>query len=266
MQSKLNDLSGMEFGSLVVVDRYGVNVTPNGTKQTTWKCKCSCGDIIVVRSGDLKRDDGKAIRACRQCANTKHGHTKPGWQSITYQAWRSMIGRCKRCSDYTNRGIKVCERWLDFRNFLKDVGERPSRKHTLDRIKNHLGYQPGNCRWATIDVQSRNKRSNVWVTIGGKRMILMDALRLTGVGIATYYSRIKRGMNQIDAITTPSCLSAPKSEEHRRRLSESSKRAMTKSQVLAANFLRRDGVSVAKIARRFGLNDNTVARACGASW
>ena len=67
-----------------------------------------------------------------------------------------MLHRCKTHPRYIKRGITVCERWLDFNNFVSDMGERPSPTHSLDRIDNNVGYSPDNCRWATPVQQSRN--------------------------------------------------------------------------------------------------------------
>jgi len=95
--------------------------------------------------------------------NYKHGHSlRNGKESPTYQSWRHMKYRClnPNCSDYKNyggRGIKVCERWMDFTNFLADMGEKPEGL-TLDRINNDGNYEPGNCRWATWKEQRQNQR------------------------------------------------------------------------------------------------------------
>lgn len=87
---------------------------------------------------------------------------------IEYRTYRSMLNRCynqnyKTSEHYSGRGITVCERWLGpngFENFLKDMGERPSNKHSLDRIDNDNGYSPDNCRWATWIEQEGNRRTN----------------------------------------------------------------------------------------------------------
>lgn len=97
----------------------------------------------------------------RPATNFRHGHAlKPGHVSRTYSSWQCMKMRClnpriKQWSDYGGRGIKMCKRWLDFKNFLADMGVRPEGK-TLDRIDNDGNYEPGNCRWATKAEQIAN--------------------------------------------------------------------------------------------------------------
>jgi LexA DNA binding domain-containing protein len=92
--------------------------------------------------------------------------------------WESMKDRCHTPSNptyknYGGRGIKICERWLVYENFLADMGERPEGT-TIDRINNDGNYEPGNCRWATANVQSRNRRTNNWITAWGETKCITD--------------------------------------------------------------------------------------------
>lgn len=91
----------------------------------------------------------------------RHGHTTGGAFSPTYRTWRSMLGRCSDPESvgwryYGGKGITVCEHWTIFENFLADMGDRP-RGTTIDRVDNALGYEPGNCRWATRSQQMMNR-------------------------------------------------------------------------------------------------------------
>ena len=81
----------------------------------------------------------------------------------TYHSWYNMLRRCLNTDslyyyNYGGRGIKICQRWMKFANFLEDMGEKP-KSLTLDRINNDGNYEPGNCRWATRAEQNRNKRA-----------------------------------------------------------------------------------------------------------
>lgn len=82
-----------------------------------------------------------------------------------YNRWHCMRQRCLYKSStsykyYGGRGITVCERWLDFKNFVSDMGLPPTKKHTIDRIDNTKGYEKDNCRWVTMAQQNRNKRNS----------------------------------------------------------------------------------------------------------
>jgi transposase len=122
-----------------------------------------------------------------------------------------MKYRCHDIKDdnyhkYGARGIKVCDRWLeDFWNFSNDMGEKPTKLHTVDRIDNDGNYEPDNCRWATKKEQSRNMRSNVIVTMNGKTMCLKDWSKELGVSYDTVKTRTGRyKMTAIEALTSPS--------------------------------------------------------------
>jgi len=123
-----------------------------------------------------------------------------------------MHSRCygtgnARYASHGGRGIRVCDRWRlenGFENFLADMGERPSRSHSLDRINNDGDYEPGNCRWATPKEQSNNTRRNRRITCNGVTMTIGDWGKVTGINRQTIAARIDvRGWPEDKAVSTP---------------------------------------------------------------
>ncbi len=126
-----------------------------------------------------------------------------------YAVWRGLKQRCFNPKDkdfrhYGGRGIKVCERWLaDFPQFLADMGRRPSTEHSIDRIENDGDYEPGNCRWVTIDVQIRNRSIAQILTVCGVSMNQSDWAAETGVSKQAIRERMRRGWSHESAVLTP---------------------------------------------------------------
>lgn len=115
-----------------------------------------------------------------------------------------MIERCRNPNatgyqHYGGRGIRVCARWLSFEAFLADMGERPEGT-TLDRREVNGHYEPGNCRWATRSMQSRNTRRKRMVAFRGEEIPLVDACNALGLRYVTVYSRLRRGQPFADAV------------------------------------------------------------------
>jgi hypothetical protein len=106
--------------------------------------------------------------------------------------------------DYVARGILVCPEWgISFETFLKDMGEPPSPKHSLDRIDNNKGYSKENCRWATRKQQNTNRRMTKWVTHKGETLCYQQWAERLGGNSVLITKRIKRGWDVVKAITTP---------------------------------------------------------------
>lgn len=131
--------------------------------------------------------------------NYKHGHGS-GRGTPTFRSWQRMMNRCfnPRASQfkyYGGRGVTVCERWKQFKLFLIDMGERPSG-HSIDRFPDVNGnYEPGNCRWASVENQQRNKRSVVPVVAYGLSLTLPEWEKRLGVSRKILWQRRNRGMS-----------------------------------------------------------------------
>ena len=101
--------------------------------------------------------------------------------------------------------MRVHPRWHVFENFFEDMGKRPSTRHSLDRYPNGDGdYAPGNCRWATVEEQNNNLRTNVVLVFEGKALTVAQWARETGIGVSAIRHRLRGGMPVAMILTTPS--------------------------------------------------------------
>ena len=100
---------------------------------------------------------------------------------------------------YGGRGITMCERWKRFENFYKDMGEKPTPLHTIDRIDNSGNYCKNNCRWATRAVQSNNSRNCHFIKYKGEIRSIKAWADFLGINDRTLRNRIRRGWKTFDA-------------------------------------------------------------------
>lgn len=119
-----------------------------------------------------------------------------------------MVARCTKPSNcnwkrYGARGITVCERWMKYENFLADMGERPSVKHSIERIDNSGHYEPGNCRWATAKEQANNRRDTVRLTYKGETKCLTTWAAELGYSQGCLKYRLKNGWTVEKTLSTP---------------------------------------------------------------
>jgi len=153
----------------------------------------------------MKKD--KAILAKERF--TTHGNCKVGSVTPEYRCWSHIKSRCynKNVNEYKlygGRGIVVCDKWLySFENFLSDMGLRPSKYHSIERINVNGNYEPSNCRWATQKEQQRNRRNNTTLSLNGENKTIAEWTELYGLKRCTISFRIRKGWNVEKAITTP---------------------------------------------------------------
>jgi hypothetical protein len=126
---------------------------------------------------------------------------------MEYNTWCQIKRRCLNSNDtawpnYGGRGITICDKWAEsFEAFFNDVGPRPSRKHSIDRLNNDGNYEPGNVRWATQREQMQNTRRNRYVTLNGETKTVMEWSRVTGVHFNTIRARLNRGLSPEEALS-----------------------------------------------------------------
>lgn len=152
-------MPGKRYGRWKVI-RPSTAAEVRGRRGPMWVCKCSCGPVFrSVQAWNLTSGKSKSCGCLNKMVTIKHGQ----WGQRIYTLWVGVISRCKypyagHYHQYGGRGIKVCARWMYFGNFYDDMGDPPSRRHSLDRYpKRHGDYEPGNVRWATMKEQNRNK-------------------------------------------------------------------------------------------------------------
>lgn len=157
--------TGRRVGLLTVVRE-----VPSERKVRTWLCRCDCGNEVVRASTELSPNRKYfASCGCQKVAatiarSTKHGHAKRGVREPEYYVWRGMRERCRAAAGtrnagyYSERGISVCSRWDDYAAFIADMGPRPGKGYSIDRIDVDGPYSPENCRWVDAITQRRNQR------------------------------------------------------------------------------------------------------------
>lgn len=196
----LNDIVDKKYGKLTVIayDHYDTE-----TRCNYYRCKCECGNEIVVRRRSLTSGHTKT------CGASIHHTTHGMWKTRFYEIWNAMLNRCncpnsKSYQYYGGRGISVCDRWLSFENFRDDMYEsylthakiHTEKDTTIERINVNGNYCPENCRWATKEEQANNKTTTHFVTYRGETMSLTQFAKkyeTPTVSASTIVERVLRG-------------------------------------------------------------------------
>lgn len=195
-----------KIGRLTILERIIRNLDKS---RCYYKCLCDCGNIKFIRNDHLHSGRIQSC-GCFQKESVSRNFTTHGQStSAEYACWCHMKQRCydsttSNYNRYGGRGIKVCDRWLNsFENFLEDMGERPSNKHSLDRIDNNGDYTPENCRWATNKIQTRNTKRTKFIEFNGESKSVSEWAEIYNLNPTSLWSRLKLRWPIEKALLTP---------------------------------------------------------------
>lgn len=201
-------MENKKFGRWLVIKELE-SLKYNKNTKRVFLCKCECGNEKNVLLANLINGVTKSC-GCLNSEKAKERMTTHGLSKIPeYFIYNSIKERCFNDKNwayqyYGDKGILMCDSWKNsFEVFLKDMGRRPSELHSVDRIDSKKGYEPSNCRWATMKEQSRNKSSNVLITYNGRTQCLQDWCIELGLNRNSVKSRIKYGWTYERIFSTP---------------------------------------------------------------
>lgn len=193
---KYGDRIGLRYGRLTVVAKSDRTTS----KRAYWVCHCDCGGSITTRSDTLTSGKAQGCGCVQREAAAVLGastrkHNFKG--TPVYRSWCHMKGRCydknnPRYSHYGERGITVCKRWHEFKNFLADMGE-PEPGMTLERVRVNEGYSPDNCIWADALTQNRNRTISVRVVTECGLLPVKEYAKFAGISDDAARARAYKG-------------------------------------------------------------------------
>ena len=202
--SSLFDINGKDMIGKMKNGVQVISFSGRSHGHLTWNCICYCGKSFEMT--------GKALRLnqnpCCGCnkGNKTHGESK----TRLYQIWYAMKERCHNKNDkdyhyYGDVGIKVCNEWLySFETFMKWAKSKGYNDElTIDRVDNSLGYQPINCRFATITQQNRNRSNSIYLNYNGESKTLIEWCQKFGMTYRLAYSRYSKGWSFEDIFFKP---------------------------------------------------------------
>jgi hypothetical protein len=204
--ANLSNFKSKKFGKLTAIQFS--HMSKNSMQY--WVFECDCGNKITKRRQHVQKSNGITSCGCdfkqkQQILQKKHGF----FGTPIYNIWAHMIARCHyEFNDsyeiYGARGIKVCKLWREsFINFYSDMGDRPTSKHSIDRIDVNGNYCKENCRWATAKQQCNNKRNNFNVEYEGEIYTVSQLADEYLIDKRALRNRIVRGWDIEDALFTP---------------------------------------------------------------
>lgn len=188
-----NDLSGQKFNRIKIIKPVGVR-----RNVIYYWCKCDCGTEKIINGRSVVVGDSKSCGCLHKENNRTRKITHGMSRTTEYNSWILMKDRClnkknKTYNYYGGKHIRVCFQWLhSFETFYKDLGDKPSKECTIERINSNFNYTPWNCKWATKKEQSRNLKSNTNLTYKGKTQCLAAWSEELNISSSTLSARLNK--------------------------------------------------------------------------
>lgn len=196
---QVKDIRGIKVGRLTVISFSEIR-----KGNAFWVCDCECGQSKIIASSSLKSGDTRSCGCIRKERLKKHGlSSHPAYNNYTHMMDRCYNPENERWERYGGRGITVCDRWHDPKNFIEDMGDGWKNNLSLERKNNDLGYSPENVIWATRKTQSNNtSRCNILELDGVCLNVTQWAEKLS-IDRDILFCRLKRGWGTRKTLTTP---------------------------------------------------------------
>ena len=208
---KFMDLTGQKYNRLTVLEYAG----RDKYNRPLWKCKCDCGNIRIVNSHALRTGNTKScgclnidrIKERNRVLKRTHGETN----TKLFHVWSGIKTRCHNPHSinyhiYGQRGIKICDEWVNSYESFRDWAYENGYKEdlTIDRIDVNGNYEPSNCRWVTPKENNRNRRSNTLITFNGETHCIAEWADIVGIDYDVLQHRFKSKTYTVErALTEP---------------------------------------------------------------
>tara|TARA_R110000824_G_C15021618_1_gene658444 strand:+ start:213 stop:800 length:588 start_codon:yes stop_codon:yes gene_type:complete len=192
----------MKYGRLTLVGAEGLT-------RDKHECLCDCGKTVFVKLNSLRSGGTKSCGCLHSEAVSKALKKHGAARTTEYASWQLLKDRChnknnRTYSYYGGKGISVCDRWINsFENFISDMGMKPSKSHSIERIKGDLDYCPENCKWASKKEQVRNRSNTKKVKYKGVEKPLAEWCEILGLDYNNTNKRIWRGWDIDSAFNKP---------------------------------------------------------------
>jgi len=250
------DIKDKTFGKLKAIRFY----EKRGKKQRHyWLFQCDCGNTKVINKDIVMRGQTKSCGCLASKLKSERKLTHGYTGTKVYNTWTTMKQRCNNPNNskyyaYGGRGITLCERWSNFENFLNDMGEPPTEKHSIDRIDNDGNYEPSNCRWAEIHIQANNTRNNLFIEYQGKVKTLSQWCLEKNIVYSKALHRYNKGYN-ISTILEDRDIFREDLQGCKNKRAKFDKKGIIKI-ILLYNA----GVSITKLAKKYQVDFMTIKK------